>query len=94
MQATILWLEKISYPNLLLQFIWGITQVPQQISPFELARVLFLKSCGILHQISIRVSNVEMILDFYIFDTPDFDILIGQPLESLFEEPPTTGAKT
>ena len=32
-----------------------------------------------------------MVLDFHIFDTQYFDIMIGHPLEKLFTEPPKKG---
>ena len=32
-----------------------------------------------------------MALDFHVFDTKDFDIMIGHPLENLFTEPPKIG---
>jgi hypothetical protein len=34
---------------------------------------------------------MEIILDFHVFDIQEFDILIGQPLEKLFTEPPKIG---
>ena len=35
--------------------------------------------------------DVEMSLDFHIFDIQDFDVLIGHPLETLFDNPSKTG---
>ena len=50
-----------------------------------------LEGLGILHNISLYHNNVEVILDFHVFDIQDFDIMIGHPLEKLFIEPPKTG---
>ena len=50
-----------------------------------------LEGLGILHNISLYHNNVEIILDFHVFDTKDFDILIGHPLEKLLVEPPPSG---
>ena len=46
---------------------------------------------GILHNIIVHHDNVEMALDFHVFDIQDFDIMIGHPLEKFFIEPPTSG---
>jgi hypothetical protein len=50
-----------------------------------------LEGLGILHNISLYYDNVEIILDFHVFEVQDFDILIGHPLEKLFAKPPKTG---
>ena len=47
-----------------------------------------LKGCGVLHNMSVYHNNVEMALDFHVFDITDFDILIGHPLEKLFLDLP------
>ena len=39
-----------------------------------------LKGLKILHNITIHHGNVEMALDFHVFDIQDFDIMIGHPL--------------
>ena len=46
---------------------------------------------GILHNIIVHHDNVEMALDFHVFDIQDFDIMIGHPIEKLFIELPTLG---
>jgi hypothetical protein len=58
---------------------------------FRIAPHSSLKGLGILHNIILHHSNVEMALDFHVFDITKFDILIGHPLEKLFLEPPKIG---
>ena len=50
-----------------------------------------LKGRGVMHNMSMHHNNVEMDLDFHVFDITDFDILIGHPLEKLLLDPPKTG---
>ena len=38
---------------------------------------------------SIRHEDVEVILDFHIFDVQDFDLLVGQPIEKFLTNAPT-----
>ena len=59
---------------------------------FRVGPCLSLKGFGILHNITIHHNNVEMALDFHIFEIQDFNILIGHPLEKLIVEPPSSGA--
>ena len=49
---------------------------------FRIAPQSSLKGLGILHNITLHHGNVEMALDFHVFDISDFDILIGHPLEN------------
>ena len=46
---------------------------------------------GIVHNVTLHHEDVEMSLDFHIFDIQDFDVLIGHPLETLFDNPSKTG---
>ena len=46
---------------------------------FRVAPQSSLKGLGILHNITLHHGNVEMALDFHVFDISDFDILIGHP---------------
>jgi len=41
--------------------------------------------------VSIRHENIDVILDFYVFDVQDFDLLIGHPIEKLLMDAPTQG---
>jgi hypothetical protein len=58
---------------------------------FRIAPRSRFKGLGILHNISLCHNNVEVILDFHVFDIQDFNILIGHPLEKLFIETPSSG---
>ena len=49
------------------------------------------KGCGLLHNVIVYHGEVEMALDFHVFDIQDFDIMIGHPLEKLFVESPRSG---
>ena len=46
-----------------------------------------LEGLGVLHNISLYYNVNEVPLDFHVFDIQDFDILIGHPLENLFDHP-------
>jgi hypothetical protein len=50
-----------------------------------------LEGLGILHNISIYHDNVEIALDYHVFDIQNFDIMIGHPLEKLTMEPLASG---
>jgi hypothetical protein len=58
---------------------------------FRIAPRNNLKGIGLLHNVTIHHDKVKMALNFHIFDTKDFDIMIGHPLEKLITEPPKTG---
>jgi len=51
-----------------------------------------LKGRGILHDTIIHLEDVELSLDFHIFEIQDFNIMIGHPLEKLFMELPLSRA--
>jgi hypothetical protein len=46
-----------------------------------------LKGLGILHDISLHMKDADLSLKFHVFEIPDFDIMIGHPLEKLFVGP-------
>ena len=48
-----------------------------------------LEAYGTLQNVSIRHEDVEVILDFHIFDIQDFDLLVGQPIEKFLTNAPT-----
>ena len=58
---------------------------------FRIAPRSRLEGLGILHNVSLCHGNVEIILDFHVFDIQDFDIMLGHPLEKLLIEPLKTG---
>jgi hypothetical protein len=43
-------------------------------------------SLGILCALPIFVNGTQVLLNFYIFDVVEFDVLIGQPIEGLIQE--------
>jgi hypothetical protein len=43
-------------------------------------------SLGILYALPIFVNETQVLLNFYIFDVMEFDLLIGQPIERLIQE--------
>jgi hypothetical protein len=61
------------------------------IKSFRITKHSNLKGLRILHNITLHHNNVEMALDFHVFDKTNFDILIGHPLEKLFLDPPKIG---
>ena len=48
-----------------------------------------LGAYGTLQNVSIRHEDIEVILDFHIFDVQDFDLLVGQPIEKFLTNAPT-----
>ena len=40
---------------------------------------------GILHNVPVWYDKTELALDFHIFEVQDFDILIGHPVEKMFQ---------
>ena len=49
-----------------------------------IGRCSTIEGIGILHDIPVWYDNVEIALDFYIFEVQDFDVLIGHPVEKMF----------
>jgi hypothetical protein len=41
-----------------------------------------LEGVGVIHDVLLRHDDLEVALDFHIFDVYDFDVLIGHPLRS------------
>jgi hypothetical protein len=44
-----------------------------------------MEGIGILHDVPIWYDKTELALDFHIFEIQDFDILIGHPVEKMFQ---------
>ena len=40
---------------------------------------------------TVKHENVDVILDFHVFDVQDFDLMIGHPIEKLLMDAPTQG---
>jgi hypothetical protein len=50
------------------------------------------KCCGIARAMPIIINETEVHLDFHIYAILEFDILIGYPLEKLFQQKPFLGS--
>ena len=44
-----------------------------------------IEGIGILHNVLVWYDKAEIALDFHVFKVQDFDVLIGQPVEVLFQ---------
>jgi hypothetical protein len=53
---------------------------------------LFFECCGITRNVIIIIDKTEVHLDLHIFAIPEFDLLIGYPVEKLFQEKPSHGS--
>jgi hypothetical protein len=47
-----------------------------------------LEGVGVIQDVHLRHDDLEVALDFHIFDVYGFDVLIGHPFEKLFLEAP------
>ena len=53
---------------------------------------LIFECSGIVRDVPIEINGTEIHLDFHIFAILDFELLIGYPLEKLFQEKPSHGS--
>ena len=53
---------------------------------------LFFKCCGIARDVPITINKNEVHADFHIFAILEFKLLIGHPLDNLFQENPSQGS--
>ena len=44
-----------------------------------------------MQNVTVKHENVDVILDFHVFDVQDFDLMIGHPIEKLLMDAPTQG---
>uniref|UniRef100_K3ZZS9 Uncharacterized protein n=1 Tax=Setaria italica TaxID=4555 RepID=K3ZZS9_SETIT len=58
---------------------------------FWIAPCSIIEGVGIMHKVPIWHENIEVALDFHIFEVYDFNILIGHPIEKLFLDAPILG---
>jgi hypothetical protein len=54
---------------------------------------LFFECCGIARAMLIIINEIEVHLDFHIYAILEFNILIGYPLEKLFQQKPFLGSR-
>jgi len=52
---------------------------------------LIFECCGIARDMPIKIDKIEVSIDFHIYAILEFDLLIGYPLENLFQEKPSHG---
>ena len=50
---------------------------------------LFFERCGIVRAMPIIIDKIEVFIDFHIFAILEFELLIGHPLDNLFQEKPS-----
>ena len=50
---------------------------------FQTSSRKILEGIGILQNVTVKHENVDVILDFHVFDVQDFDLMIGHPIEKL-----------
>jgi len=53
---------------------------------------LFFECRGIAWAVPVKIDKIEVQLDFHIYPILDFDLLIGYPLENLFQEKSSQGS--
>ena len=53
---------------------------------------LFFECCGIIRAVPTEINKIEVFIDVHIFAILEFDLLIGCPLEILFQEKPSHGS--
>ena len=59
---------------------------------FKSSSGLIFECCGIARAVPIKIDKTKVHLDVYIFVILEFDLLIGYPLEKLFQEKPSHGS--
>ena len=50
---------------------------------------LFFVCCGIARAVPITIKKIEVFIDFHIFAILEFELLIGHPLDNIFQEKPS-----
>ena len=58
---------------------------------FQTSSREILEGIGILQNVTVKHENINVILDFHVFDVQDFDLMIGHPIEKLLMDAPTQG---
>jgi len=53
---------------------------------------LIFECCGIARAMPVEIDKTEVVLDFHIFAILEFDLLIGYPLDKLFQVKPSHGS--
>ena len=58
---------------------------------FQTSSRKILEGIGILQNVTVKHENVNVILDFHVFDVQDFDLMIGHPIEKFLMDASTQG---
>ena len=58
---------------------------------FQTSSREILEGIGILQNVTVKHKNVDVILDFHVFDVQDFDLMIGHPIEKFLMDASTQG---
>ena len=58
---------------------------------FQTSSRKILEGIGILQNVTVKHENIDVTLDFHVFDVQDFDLMIGHPIEKLLMDTPTQG---
>ena len=53
---------------------------------------LIFECCGIVRAMPIEINKTKVRLDFHIYAILEFELLIGHPLDNLFQENPSQGS--
>ena len=72
-------------------YLLGNVPFVQTDKSFRASSGEILKGSGILQNASVRHEDIDVILDFHVFDVRDFDLLIRHPIEKLLMDAPTQG---
>jgi hypothetical protein len=72
-------------------YLLGNVPFVQTDKSFRASSGEILKGSGILQNVSVRHEDIDVILDFHVFDVRDFDLLIRHPIEKLLMDAPTQG---
>jgi hypothetical protein len=58
---------------------------------FQTSSREILEGIRVLQNMTVKHKNIDVILDFHVFDVQDFDFMIGHPIEKLLMDAPTQG---
>jgi len=58
---------------------------------FQTSSRKIIEGIGILQNVTVKHENIDVILDFHVFDVQDFDLMIGHPIEKLLMDALTQG---
>jgi len=72
-------------------YLLGNVPLVQTDKSFRNSSGEILKGSGILQNVSVRHEDIDVILDFHVFDVRDLDLLIGHPIEKLLMDALTLG---